>query len=278
MPLKELDAVPELRDDPSLKDFNDVATLAKSHKETKAFVGSSIRPPGPDASPEARKEFYEKLVKHAPELVPLRDGDAEAEKVVWGKLGRPEKREDYAFKVPDGVDINLEGLRDAAEAGGLTKAQFTKLAEKAVLGAQAQALSTQKDREALRTEWGAAYETKLKNAAAVAQKMGQPEAVVGAIMAGKLSSGALKTWDAIAVAVPGEGSRARRPAAEWRWRGADAGRGQGSVQGNPGAPGVLQQEPPRARGLRREGASPDAAVASRLDSVYKKSCAWGGER
>lgn len=205
MPLKELDAVPELRDDPSLKDFNDVATLAKSHRETKAFVGSSIRPPGPDATPEARKEFYDKLTKHAPDLVPLREGDADAENLVWGKLGRPAKREEYAFKPPDGVDINIEALRTAAETAGLTKGQFAKWAEAVVKDVQAQALTTQKDREGLRTEWGAAYETKLKNAAAVAQKMGQPEAVVGAIMAGKLPSAALKTWDAIAVAVPGEG-------------------------------------------------------------------------
>jgi hypothetical protein len=136
MPLKELDAAPELRDDPSLKDFNDLPALAKSYKEQKAFIGNSIRPPGPDASPEARKEFYEKLQKHAPDLVPFRDGDAEAEKVVWGRLGRPDKREAYEFKVPDGVDINIEALRDAAEAGGMTKGQFTKLAEKAVAGAQ----------------------------------------------------------------------------------------------------------------------------------------------
>jgi hypothetical protein len=178
MPLKELDAAPELRDDPSLKDFNDLPALAKSYKEQKAFIGNSIRPPGPDASPEARKEFYEKLQKHAPDLVPFRDGDAEAEKVVWGRLGRPDKREAYEFKVPDGVDINIEALRDAAEAGGMTKGQFTKLAEKAVAGAQQAALATSKDREALRTEWGAAYETKLKNAAAVAQRLGQSEAVV----------------------------------------------------------------------------------------------------
>jgi hypothetical protein len=205
MPLKELDAVPELRDDPSLKDFNDLPALAKSYKETKAFVGSSIRPPGPDASPEARKEFYDKLVKHAPELVPLRDGDAEAEKVVWGKLGRPAKREEYAYKPPDGVDINIEALRDAAEVAGLTKAQFTKLAEKTAAGAQQQALALQKDRDALKAEWGAAYETKLKNAAAMAQKLGQPESVTGAILAGKVSSAALKTWDAIATAVGAEG-------------------------------------------------------------------------
>lgn len=205
MALKELDSVPELRDDASLKDFSDVPALAKSYRETKAFVGSSIRPPGPDASPEVRKEFYEKLSKHAPDLVPIREGDAEAEKLVWNKLGRPDKREAYEFKAPDGVDINLEALRDAAVTAGLTKAQFTKLAEATAKGAQSQALQASKDRDALRAEWGAAYETKLKAAASVAQKMGQPEAVVGAIMAGKLPAGALKTWATIAAAVPGEG-------------------------------------------------------------------------
>jgi hypothetical protein len=137
--------------------------------------------------------------------VPLRDGDAEAEKVVWGKLGRPSKREEYEYKTPDGVDINVEALRDAAEAAGMTKAQFTKLAEKAVAGAQAQAGAFQREREGLKTEWGAAYDTKLKNAAAAAQKLGQSEAVVGAIMAGRLSSATLKTWDAIATAVGSEG-------------------------------------------------------------------------
>jgi hypothetical protein len=205
MPLKELDSVPELRDDPSLKDFNDLPTLAKSYRETKAFVGSSIRPPGPDASPEAKKEFYEKLTKHAPDLVPLREGDVEAEKLVWGKLGRPAKRDEYAYKPPDGVDINIEALRDAAEAAGMTKTQFTKLAEKAVAGAQQQSLATVKDRDGLKAEWGQAYDGKLKDAAAVAQKLGQSEVVVGAIMAGKLPAAALKTWDAIASAVGKEG-------------------------------------------------------------------------
>lgn len=205
MPLKELDSVPELRDDPSLKDFNDLPTLAKSYKETKAFVGTSIRPPGPDATPEARKEFYDKLQKHAPDLVPLKPGDAEAEKLVWNKLGRPAKREDYKFPVPEGVDVNLDVLREAAEVSGLTQVQFEKLADKAVKGAQAQGLALAKEREALKAEWGPGYEVKLKNAAAVAQRMGQSEAMVGAIMAGKLPSAALKTWDSIATAIGSEG-------------------------------------------------------------------------
>lgn len=205
MPLKELDSIPELRDDPSLKDFNDVQSLAKSHRETKAFVGSSIRPPGPDATAEVKKEFYDKMQKHAPNLVPLDEKDENAMNIVWGRLGRPTKPEEYDYKPPDGVDINLPALREAAVAAGLTKGQFEKLAAKSVAGAQVQSAQAQKDGEALRVEWGAAYEKKCKDAAAVAQKLGQPPEVVSAIMGGKLRAQSLKQWDAIAAAVGTEG-------------------------------------------------------------------------
>jgi hypothetical protein len=270
MPLKELDAVPELRDDPSLKDFNDVATLAKSYKETKAFVGSSIRPPGPDASPEARKEFYEKLVKHAPDLVPLRDGDAEAEKVVWGKLGRPSKREEYEFKTPDGVDINVEALRDAAEAAGMTKAQFTKLAEKAVAGAQAQAGAFQKGARGAQDRVGCGLRYQ-------AEERGSGGAEVGPVRGGSRRH---HGWPAVVGDAEDlgrhrdrGGQRGRSAPKQRRWRRgcAHAGRGGSAVQRSPGPPGVLQSEPPGARDLRAEGHESDEAVASGVGFRYKKS-------
>src|ERR1017187_1689606 len=63
------EALPEAeRADPAIKDIADIPALVKVYKDTKSFVGTSIRPPGPDASPAARKEFLEKMQKHAPEL------------------------------------------------------------------------------------------------------------------------------------------------------------------------------------------------------------------
>lgn len=216
MALKELDADPALRDDPSLKDINDVVTLAKTYRDTKAFVGSSLRPPGPNASEAEKQDFYAKLATHAPHLVPLKDGDAEAEKVLWGKLGRPADPKNYAFKVPDGVDLNLDMLREAAVAGGLTQKQFEQLAAKTVTNIQAGSAKHATDLATLKTEWATAYESKLRDAAAVATKLGQPETVVAAILAGKLSVSSLKGWDAVAVAlgkeegqgagIPGNGS------------------------------------------------------------------------
>lgn len=209
MALKELEAHPELQNDPSLKDINDVVTLARTYKDTKVHVGNSLRPPGPNASEADRKDFYEKLQKHAPHLVPLVDGDAEAEKMVWTKLGRPSTPAEYDFKLPDGVDLNVDELRTAASVAGFTKKQFEALATKTVEGAKVKAAAHAQEIAGLKTEWATAYETKLKDAAAVAQQMGLPEAAVGAIMAGKLPVAQLKVWDKIATAVgkeEGQGS------------------------------------------------------------------------
>jgi chorismate mutase len=57
---------PDLREDPALRDFKDPNALAKAYKDTKALVGSSIRPPGPDAGPEAHAEFAKKLAEKTP--------------------------------------------------------------------------------------------------------------------------------------------------------------------------------------------------------------------
>lgn len=201
MALKEFDATPEIRDNPALKDFNDLPSLAKSYIEQKAFVGSSIRPPGPDATPEAKKDFYDKLQKHAPHLVPLVEGDAAAEAAVWEKLGRPKDETGYEFKPPDDAPIDVNSLRVVAKTGGLTKAQFQKMAEATVAGTRKQLEATKADQAALKAEWGATYDQQLKDAAGVAVKFGADEKTVANIMKGSMGSKDLKLWAAIAKAV-----------------------------------------------------------------------------
>lgn len=198
MPLKELDADPALRDDPSLKDFNDVAALAKSHRETKAFVGSSIRPPGPDADAAAKKDFYDKLQKHAPHLVPMPDDkDEEGQKALWARLGLPPDEKGYEFKPPEGVDIDLDGLRLMAKNAGLTKKQFEKLAGMTAEGRQKVSDDLKADSDKLKAEWGQAYDAKLSAAASMAAKVKAPAHIVDAIKLGRLHSNQLKLWDDI---------------------------------------------------------------------------------
>lgn len=206
MALKELDANPELRDDPSLKDFNDIVTLAKSFKDTKTFVGNSIRPPGPDASAEVKQEFIAKLQKHAPELVLLKDGDSDAENMVWERLGRPKDAKGYEFKAPDDTPIDLESLRAIAASTGMTKKQFEAAAKLTVEKTQKAREAAAADNKALRSEWGQAYDDKLKQAAAAAAKLNQPPELVKLIQEGKLPSGQLKTWAELAKSLGAEGT------------------------------------------------------------------------
>ncbi len=195
------EALPEaMRADPTLKDIPSIEVLAKNYIETKAFVGNAIRPPSDGASPEARKEFLAKLQKHAPELVPFSE-DPAAQEMLWAKLGKPESADKYSFKPPEGVDLPLEGLRATALEAGLTQKQFEKLASSAVSTLQKQTQAHKEDNESLRKEWGQAYEAKLLDAAAAANKVGAPKEVVAQIMTGQMNSTQLKLWDSFSKAM-----------------------------------------------------------------------------
>lgn len=201
------DGLPEaLRADPSLKDIADVGSLAKNFIETKAFVGNSIRPVNKDAGEAPYKEFLGKLQKHAPELMMVSDDEA-AQTALWAKLGRPDKPEKYAFTVPEGVEIPLEGLRATAAEAGMTQKQFEKMANRAVEGVKRQSDDFNQDQTALKKEWGGAYDSKLKNIAGMASKAGADDKMVAQILAGKMPSGNLKFLDKLAAAIgPGEGT------------------------------------------------------------------------
>ena len=117
----------EIKSDPTLKDVNDVLTLAKNLIHTKSFVGASLRPPGPDAKPEERAEFVTKLREKVPELVLIPDGDDEpakaAREIAWSRLGKPKETKDVTvfgeihsvFDV--GEDDNMDGISPDTEAG-----------------------------------------------------------------------------------------------------------------------------------------------------------------
>jgi hypothetical protein len=176
-------ALPEsIRNDPSLTSFKDVGSLAESFIKTKSLVGASIRPPGPDAKPEDRKAFVDRLLQIEPALVYAPDGDPESVNRMWRKLGKPEKPEEYVLpEAAKAAGLSENDLRALAITGGLTKAQFNGLAE-----VMAQATLEQKrvqalDRLALETEWGEAKEERTLAAKAAAMKMGLTEPEVDAL-------------------------------------------------------------------------------------------------
>jgi len=194
------DALPDdLKVDPNLTKFKTPAELAKSYMEASKLIGSSVRPPGADASPEARKEFIEKMQKAVPELIYVGEGADEVP--LWKKLGKPEKPEEYVAEPPVAEAINIEEARNIAQIAGLTKGQFKALT-KAMADAKAlQTAETNKAKDALKAEWGVAYNDRVQLAAAAAAKLGMGEKQVAAILTGSVPPDQMKFLHAAAVAV-----------------------------------------------------------------------------
>ncbi len=202
-------SLPEaLRAAPALKDVRDVGSLAQAFVDTKALVGSSIRPPGPDASPEARKEFIEKLTKHAPELVLIPEDEkarAEVEASIWARLGKPKEAKEYAL--PKDVDLpeqHLAALRAEAAEEGLTKRQFEARAKRVASALGEVAKADNEARTALKRELGAAYDERTATVAATVEKLGFPEQLVKAVRAGAVD---LPTFKALAAVAKGFGEQ-----------------------------------------------------------------------
>lgn len=180
----------ELRSAPSLKDYKDVASLAKSHVEAQKMIGSSIRPPGPDATPEAKAEFLGKFTKQYPELVNSKDENA-----LLAALGTPQDPKEYApakdLELPEAV---VEQVRGYAKQMGLTRKQADGLFKaEAARHAQQQELISTSQKE-LKGEWGAALEGRTQLAAAAAEKMGFPPAALDIIKSGKGSASEVKAF------------------------------------------------------------------------------------
>jgi hypothetical protein len=179
----------DLRGHAALADVKDVAGLAKRFIDTQAMVGSSIRPPGPEADAAAHTAFREKLAKSVKgQVIYLPEDEAARaalEPGLWETLGRPKEAKGYApakdVELPPDA---LEALRAEAAEEGLTAKQFQARAARAAkaLGTQAEAVKAQK--AALATEFGDGLADRLKEIAVVAEATGAPQSLKDAI-AGK---------------------------------------------------------------------------------------------
>jgi hypothetical protein len=193
----------ELKNAPALKDVQDVSALAKAFVETKAFVGSSIRPPGPDATPEAKTDFIQKLRDKVPELLFMPDGDDEpaklARETAWAKLGRPKEAKDYTLPVEVSVpEDHLEALRKEALDEGLTKSQFQSRARRVAEAIATAETGRQDSTRALKRELGAAFDERTASVAAVAARLGFSQELVAALKSGTVDVATFKAFTAIA--------------------------------------------------------------------------------
>ena len=203
-----------MRANPGLADIADVNGLAQQFLDLQSYQGTSIRLPGPDATPETRADFLKKLGSHVPELIPApQPDDAAGNDALWKHLGRPDEATGYKVPVMEGVD---EGFGDRVIAAmpdfhslGLTQGQLDGVLAmdmKRQGEEQSRAASTMQAGHAeLHAEWGMTYEPRVQRAKAFAAKSGAPEGLVKAIEANQLDAGTIKWLHQLSEAVGTEG-------------------------------------------------------------------------
>lgn len=172
----------DLRSNPSLTDFKDVNSLAKSFVNAQSMIGSSIKIPSQDAGEEQLNNFYSKL-ESVPNVARL-DGDLND---LYTKLGRPESHDQYTIDYGEYEDkINKDKVGTYAEVAhevGLTNDQFSKLVAKQVELEASEFQANQQKMEAyqeqLRKNWGESYDQRLHAAKHMAEAYSEkyPEAM-----------------------------------------------------------------------------------------------------
>lgn len=162
----------------SLEAFKTPQDLAKSYIETKSMVGNSIRVPGKDAGEDDTKAFYDKIVEKAPNLMLKPDLDnKEQSDEFYNMAGRPTESGKYEAVAPEGFEVNGDRdklLKDIAFEAGLSGKQFKGVMEKVYAeDFKAQQIAQDeyvKNSDALKIEWGSAYDEKINTAMDLSNK------------------------------------------------------------------------------------------------------------
>ena len=148
------------------KDFGGIVNMASSYRELERSVGGRVRIPD--------------------------EGDEKGWNDLFGKLGRPEAAEGYEFKPDEGVSVDpgMENwFKAQAHEAGLSQAQASKLYgewNKFVGAHEARAEEERTQQfsaanDALKREWGEAYQANITKAAQASAALGFDAKVVDAI-------------------------------------------------------------------------------------------------
>ena len=196
----------ELRAAPALNDVADVGSLAKQFVDQQAFLGNSLRIPGPDAGEGDTSAFHQKLLEKVPGLMPKPDpSNKEIMDVVYQALGRPESAEQYVRPATEGDLPVAEGLYEtfagASHRWGLNQQQhegiYGEVMQDQAARAQERTAEHEAEYAATRTEWGMAYNEKMQAIHATNERLDAPPELLDAIANGKINGPTAKWLDNI---------------------------------------------------------------------------------
>lgn len=185
-----IESLPEaLRTMPEVERAKSLDSFIDNMKTTRDYVSNAIRVPTENAGEADVQAFYEKLQKHAPNLMPAPDmANPESVTEVLRRMGLPEDAKGYEAIEGDAlsfVDGQFDTLKQWAHEAGLTRQQFQKLGE--LIGRDTYSQQSEVE-QALKEElskvsdqWGLSAEAKYKETIDFAKQSGAPESIVQAL-------------------------------------------------------------------------------------------------
>jgi hypothetical protein len=208
-------ALPEaLRDAPYIRNAATPEAAFEEIKGAAAYMGNSVRIPGPDAGQEDWGAFRQKIVEKDVGLMPKPNHeDPQSMALAYQAMGRPEAPDGYSVEgiegAPDGE--TLGHLRAVAHEAGLSQAQFKAMiadqAGQAAKHSNSIAEQREQDLAALKGEWGLAFDERIASGKRAAELTGAPEFVQQMIEAGTVDAGTLRWLHNIAGQLTGDGGQ-----------------------------------------------------------------------
>ena len=176
-------AMPEVERAKSLDSFLD------NMKTTREYVSNAIRVPTENAGEADIQAFYEKVQKHAPNLMPTPDmANPDSIKEVLRRMGLPEEAAGYEAIEGDTlqfVDGQFENLKQWALEAGLTRQQFKSFAEKVGADTYSQISegeqANQQELKTIADQWGLSAEAKYKETLDFAKQSEAPKSFIDAL-------------------------------------------------------------------------------------------------
>lgn len=214
------DGLPDdIKGNAALANLEDVGQMAKSFIDMKAYQGNSLHIPGEDAGEEQRKQFTDKLLEKAPNVMLRPDfGNQDQSREFYRTLGMPSEAAGYEMPqlsdLPEGMNSNnekMEFFRGIAHDAGLTKGQFdkviTKVFENDMASATAQLDEHKAAMEALTNEWGLVTTERLAATLAIAKKTQAPDSLIKALENNQLPVNLVKWIHGLSVSIGSEGQQ-----------------------------------------------------------------------
>ncbi len=166
-----IDSLPDdLKSEVSLQKFKNLPDLAKSYIHQEKLIGSSIRIPGEDAAPEAKKAFFDRVTS-VPGILHIDPSNPESIKSAFKRLGAPESVVEYDLGIEgkEGISDDLIlAFKEKALNVGLNKDQAKEianlLASSASKGIEQSKQDIQNGINLLKQDWGNDFDTKLSQA------------------------------------------------------------------------------------------------------------------